>query len=662
MRSQALRHDSTLPKRRTRFTKPNRQLGVTTFEVLESRKVLTVLWEASATALDANFIATNITEPQQVDIGLYDVETGGGVTYEFIFNVPEVTGASSAFMGSLGAPEGDSAGFKFDQWPNTGTYGATAFGVADFATGVEHAVGEDTQVVFVADGFDMDVFVNGEFAETLLDASVALSGLTGLGHAYNHGNEGSVDPLGGTLLGVAVYDEALSDDDILSNFEAFGKDLRVQVENSLDATGATATVNWNQPPASVLPGGDPVRYVLTVTDPDGNEIAMTDDACQVVDANRCTLTLEELPFETELTYQLFFTNDNGSGEPTSTVSRTVSMPEEPEEPADLSTDLVQWQESALSLGANFVAGNISEPLLVDIGSFDIESEGGISYEFIFNVPEVTGASSAFMGSLNAPEGDSAGFKFDQWPNSGTYGATAFGLADFTSGVAHAVGEDAHVVFVADGFDLDIFVNGQFEETLLDASVALSGLTGLGHAYNHANEGSVDPLGGTLLGVAVYDQALSDDDVLMNFESFSKDLRLQVENSSAAASASARVSWNQPPQSVLPGMDPVTYVLTVTDPDGNILVELDDACEGGDDTMCVVDLGELPFETELTYELFFRNSNGSGVPTVAVSTTVAMPIEPVDVDLSEWNDFAMSLGARFIATNIFEPELVDIGFL
>ena len=64
----------------------------------------------------------------------------------------------------------------------------------------------------------MHLYVNGEFAETMDGASFALSGLTGIGHAYNHSNDGSVDPLGGTLLGVSVYDVALDANAIRSNF------------------------------------------------------------------------------------------------------------------------------------------------------------------------------------------------------------------------------------------------------------------------------------------------------------------------------------------------------------------------------------------------------------------------------------------------------------
>ena len=178
-------------------------------------------WQASAESYSPGFLATGISEPMQMDIGMYEVATDGGVTYEFIYNVPEIMGASSAFMGSLSAPDGQSAGLKLDQWPNSGTFGVTAFGVADYTSSTPHIVGADTHVVFVADGTDMAIYVNGAFAETLPAASIELGGLTGIGHAYNHGSDGSVDPLDGTLIGVARYDSALSAEAISANFAAY---------------------------------------------------------------------------------------------------------------------------------------------------------------------------------------------------------------------------------------------------------------------------------------------------------------------------------------------------------------------------------------------------------------------------------------------------------
>ncbi len=177
-------------------------------------------WLSAASSAGAGYTNTGIAAPTQHDIGTFDLGTGGGVTYEFIYNADQ-GGPSSAFMGSLNAPAGASGGLKLDQWNQTGMFGATAFGVADYTSTTPYVANADTQVVFVADGTNTDLYVNGSYAETMAGASFALSGLTGLGHAYNHGNDGSVDPLNGTILGVAVYDSALSADAISGNFAAF---------------------------------------------------------------------------------------------------------------------------------------------------------------------------------------------------------------------------------------------------------------------------------------------------------------------------------------------------------------------------------------------------------------------------------------------------------
>ncbi|MCA9216422.1 MAG: VPDSG-CTERM sorting domain-containing protein [Planctomycetales bacterium] len=177
-------------------------------------------WSAAIQADGPGYTNTNISAPTQVDIGTYDISTNGGVTYEFIYNA-DVGGASSAFMGSLNAPAGASAGLKLDQWNNTGKFGATAFGVADFTFGTDYVLNSDTQIAYVMDGSSTSFYVNGALAETQPGVSFALSGLTGLGHAYNHSNGGSVDALNGTILGVAVYDSALSADAVAGHYNAF---------------------------------------------------------------------------------------------------------------------------------------------------------------------------------------------------------------------------------------------------------------------------------------------------------------------------------------------------------------------------------------------------------------------------------------------------------
>lgn len=175
-------------------------------------------WLAEVSA-EAGYVNTGISgaAPIVEDIGVYDETTNGGISYEFIVSAGD-DGASSAFMGSLSAPVGDSAGLKFEQWPDSGTYGATAFGVADYDSGVAHILNQRSQVVFVNDGTDTALYVNGALAGGIAGFSPTLSGLTGIAQAYNHGNDGTVDPLDGTLLGVAVFDSALSEDEIALHF------------------------------------------------------------------------------------------------------------------------------------------------------------------------------------------------------------------------------------------------------------------------------------------------------------------------------------------------------------------------------------------------------------------------------------------------------------
>ncbi|RIK82607.1 MAG: hypothetical protein DCC67_06965 [Planctomycetota bacterium] len=178
-------------------------------------------WQgAVAAGTPAGYVNTNITSPIVADIGTYSETTGGGVTYEFIVNATN-EGASSALMGAAQNPAGgDRAGLKFEQWPDSLTYGTTAFGVADFDSGVPNAPGVDTHVVFVNNSVNTLLYVNGAFAATILNSSPTLSGLVGIGQVYN-GAAAAFDPLTGTILGVAVYDAALPANEIAAHAQAF---------------------------------------------------------------------------------------------------------------------------------------------------------------------------------------------------------------------------------------------------------------------------------------------------------------------------------------------------------------------------------------------------------------------------------------------------------
>jgi hypothetical protein len=173
-----------------------------------------------AAGTPAGYTNSNIPSPIVADIGAYSDTTNGGITYEFIVNATN-DGDSSALIGTFANPAvADRGALKWEQWQNTTHIGATAFGVADYDSGVVNTPGVDTHLAFIANGTDALLYVNGALAGMMAGASIALSGTVGIGQAYNP-NGPHVDPLTGTILGVAVYDSALSPAEISAHVAAF---------------------------------------------------------------------------------------------------------------------------------------------------------------------------------------------------------------------------------------------------------------------------------------------------------------------------------------------------------------------------------------------------------------------------------------------------------
>ncbi|MBW7992039.1 MAG: hypothetical protein FVQ84_18770 [Planctomycetes bacterium] len=175
-------------------------------------------WEAAAAAASPGFIATNVAD-SLVDIGQY----GGEQTYEFIVRSnPDEQEASMALIGRR--QFGDTqAGLKYEQWNNTGTYGATLFGVVDLDFGIANNPGVDTHLVFVSSeaAGTTSLYVDGVF-QVSVDNAISLSGLVGIGYgAQGEDGSGAFDDFDGDIFGVAIYDAALSDADIAMNAEAF---------------------------------------------------------------------------------------------------------------------------------------------------------------------------------------------------------------------------------------------------------------------------------------------------------------------------------------------------------------------------------------------------------------------------------------------------------
>jgi hypothetical protein len=175
-------------------------------------------WQTEVgTGTSATYSDTNIA-PGAYDIGAIT----GPASYEFIVNAnPDEAEVSMALMGAKDFAGAAPFGLKFEQWEDTMTYGATAFGVADHDFGVANVLGEDVHVVFVAAGGVTELYVNGALAGSI-GAEIVPSGITGIGLAINlpDGSD-TFDPFDGTVLGAAVYNSALSGDEIAAHSAAF---------------------------------------------------------------------------------------------------------------------------------------------------------------------------------------------------------------------------------------------------------------------------------------------------------------------------------------------------------------------------------------------------------------------------------------------------------
>ncbi len=175
-------------------------------------------WEGVAAADAPGFLATNVPD------ALYDIGTfSGDITYEFcVKSNPDETEASMCLIGRR--QFGDTqAGLKFDQWNDTGEYGATLFGVVDLYYGVPYSGGVDTHLVWVSseDAGTTALYENGVYKGSV-DAAITLFGLVGIGYgAQGEDASGAFDNFDGDVFGVAIYDTALSDAQIAAHADAF---------------------------------------------------------------------------------------------------------------------------------------------------------------------------------------------------------------------------------------------------------------------------------------------------------------------------------------------------------------------------------------------------------------------------------------------------------
>jgi concanavalin A-like lectin/glucanase superfamily protein len=213
-------------------------------------------WEAAATAAAPSFLATNVED------GIYDIGAlSGDITYEFLVRSnPDEEQASMALIGRRNFGDTE-VGLKYEQWNNTGTYGATVFGVADYDYGVATNPGVITHLAFVSseDTATTALYVDGVLQGSI-DSAISLSGPVGIGYGAQ-AEDGSdfFDDFDGAIYGVAIYDAALS-----------AAQIRVNADTSLE-----------KGPSDITGAGDMVQGVPNDGDWPGGEtpdLAIDDDA------------------------------------------------------------------------------------------------------------------------------------------------------------------------------------------------------------------------------------------------------------------------------------------------------------------------------------------------------------------------------------------------
>ncbi len=207
-------------------------------------------WGDVAASAEPAFQLTHVAN------GVYDIgDLSGDITYEFIVRSnPDETQASMALIGEMFA---NKAGIKYEQWNNTGTYGATLFGVVDLDFGVPTAPGENTHLTFVSSEelATTTLFVNGDEAASV-DRAITLNGIVGLGRAIRDAEgAGFVDDFDGSIFGVAIYDVALTTAKIKRNAGAFLSPGVTDVTKAGDVIqGVPNDGDW--------PGGEPPAFAI----------------------------------------------------------------------------------------------------------------------------------------------------------------------------------------------------------------------------------------------------------------------------------------------------------------------------------------------------------------------------------------------------------------
>lgn len=163
------------------------------------------------------------TEGVEYDFGALDALEGkpvDGSTVEFIFNFEDI--GSSISIASVGgwSPGNEKNQFKLEQWSNTGKFGITLEGFADYSLDTDSVFDQDVHVVFRRNSNgEMDLFLDGAFKEVHEDKTNWR--MDGGGGRLGSRSNGTQDVATGRMWAVASYDVPLTNEEIGNLYDAF---------------------------------------------------------------------------------------------------------------------------------------------------------------------------------------------------------------------------------------------------------------------------------------------------------------------------------------------------------------------------------------------------------------------------------------------------------
>ena len=188
--------------------------------VLTPAQVAALSWQAVVNA--GNPTVTRYTpaagsSPVAIDVGSF--AAGSARSFEFVFNAAGA-GPSRTLLGSRASASGVQA-LKLNQYNNTGKFGLTTIGVADYVfTNSPTRSNQQVHAVYTSNGAVTTLYLNGVAQSATVNEGLKITGRNGLGALEGTTQLVFDDNLDGTITGFASYARALTQAEVTARYNA----------------------------------------------------------------------------------------------------------------------------------------------------------------------------------------------------------------------------------------------------------------------------------------------------------------------------------------------------------------------------------------------------------------------------------------------------------